>query len=351
MALATIMAVFLARVAITGRYGASSAALGVFFGLTTGSAALLLAALLWQETAVLPWRAVIGAASLSALYLHFDLGSDADRRPGLAMVWHVVPMLAVAASVLAGAFWAIDPIILTTYGCYLWALVALHRRGARHFPGLCPDVTRTLLWLRIVIAVLSASLVLEAIIFTEVLRGGTIEASVPLLLSTTLLCGLVAYALLGAMGRPSLFEHVYDTLADRPVAKVPGEVKSPLGQAERDLFARVDALFDDPDILGDETLTLSRVARRLRVPARSVSVAINQVIGRSFSDLLNDRRIARAVKLMKAEPDLSLLDIMYDAGYGAKSNFYQQFKRRLGVTPAAFRAREGTVRTERDDVG
>jgi len=215
MSLSAVMTLFMARVAMTGRYGTSSAALGLFFGLTTVSAGCLLATLLWPDTALQQWRAVIGAVSLPALYLHFALGSVPEDRPGPAVLWHLVPMLAVSASVLTGAFWAIDPILLVTYGVYLWALTRLLRHGARHFRGLGPHLGTTLVWLRIVIMVVYASLALEVAIFTELARGGAFEASLPLLLSTALFFGLISYALLGAMGRPSLFEHVYNLLAER----------------------------------------------------------------------------------------------------------------------------------------
>uniref|UniRef100_UPI0025C19F01 AraC family transcriptional regulator n=1 Tax=Marivita sp. TaxID=2003365 RepID=UPI0025C19F01 len=275
---------------------------------------------------------------LPALYLHFALGSDPDRRPRAAILWHLVPMLAVTASVLADAFWAIDPVLFITYGVYLWALTGLHRLGARHFSGLGPYLGTTMVWLRIVIAVICASLVLEVAIFTELVRGGAFRASLPLLLSTTLFFGLVSYALLGAMGRPSLFEHVYNMLAERAPPQNGEDGRPRPGSADHDLFARLDVFFDDPEILADDTLTLTRVSRRLGVPARSVSVAVNRVAEQSFSDLLNDRRISLATRLIDEDPDRPLLDIIYAAGFGAKSNFYIQFKRRTGVTPAAYRA-------------
>ncbi len=338
MSLSAVMALFMARVAITGRYGASSSALGVFFGLTTVSAGFLLATLLWPDTALQQWRAVIGAGSLPALYLHFAFGSDPVRRLEPAVLRHLLPMLAVATSVLTRSLWAIDPILLITYGVYLCALIRLHRLGARHFRDLGPHLGTTLVWLRIVIGVVCASLAFEVAIFTELTRGGAFEASLPLLLSTALFFGLVAYALLGAMGRPSLFEHVYNMLAERAPPHYSKEDKPEPGPADHALFARIDAFFGDPENLADDSLTLSRVSRRLSVPARSVSVAVNRVAGQSFTDLLNDRRISLATRLIEEDPERPLLDIIYAAGFGAKSNFYTQFKRRLGITPAAYRA-------------
>lgn len=348
ISLSAVMTLYMARVAVVGRYGASSAALGVFFGLTTISAGLLVATLLWPDTALRQWRAVLGAAALPALYLHFALGSHPRRRPGPEYCWHMVPMLAVAACVLGGMLWAIDPILLVTYGGYLWALLRLHRDGGHNFRGPGTDVATTLFWLRVVIGVLCASLALEMAIFAELVRGGAIETSLPLLLSTALFLGLVAYALLGAMGRPSLFEHVFDMVADRdPPPDGTGARPEP-GPAEHALVQRLESFLGNPDVLADDTLTLSRVGKRLSLPARAVSVAVNRVTGRSFSELLNDRRVALAVRLMDEDPDRALLDIMYAAGFGSKSNFYTQFKRRQGMTPAAYRTRHAGDRAKHD---
>lgn len=335
------MALFMARVAVMRRYRASSLALGIFFGLTTISAGFLLVTLLWPDTDLRHWRAVIGAASLPAVYLHFGFGSAPDRRPVPTDLIHALPTLAVTASVAGGALWAIDPILLATYGVYIWALMRLLGRGPHHFRALGTDKGRTLIWLRIVIGVTCASLSLEAAIFTELVRGGALETSLPLLLSTTLFLGLVSYALLGAMGRPSLFEYVYDLAVEVAAPPKTHAAKPDAGPADEALFARLDALLATPDTLADDTLTLSRVGKRLGVPARAVSLAVNRVTGRSFSELLNDRRISLAIRFMDEDPERPLLDIMYAAGFGAKSNFYAQFKRRMGITPAAYRGKDG----------
>tara|TARA_R110002020_G_scaffold189446_1_gene388402 strand:- start:394 stop:1506 length:1113 start_codon:yes stop_codon:yes gene_type:complete len=340
MSLSAVMTLFMTRVAVAGRYSASSFALSVFFGLTATSAGFLLAALLFPDTELRQWRPVLAAASLPALYLHFALGADPDCRLRPADLWHMIPTLMVIAALLANTFWAIDPILFATYSVYLLALLRLHQRGNHHFRGLGRDVGTTLAWLRIVIGVICASLALEAAIFTELVRGGVLETSLPLLLSTTLFFGLMSYALLGAMGRPSLFEHVYDMVSDRSPHQDDEVAKPEPGPADYALMERLDRFLGDPDILADDSLTLSRVSKRLSVPARSVSVAVNRVTGRSFSDLLNDRRISLAIRLMGDDPERSLLDIMYATGFGAKSNFYTQFKRRMGMTPAAYRVRD-----------
>jgi AraC-like DNA-binding protein len=131
---------------------------------------------------------------------------------------------------------------------------------------------------------------------------------------------------------------IYDTVVDMAAGGVSAAALGEATPEEEALAARVGEVLDDPELLADDTLTLTRVARWIGAPARPVSLAVNRVTGGSFSDLLNDRRVARSVHLMKEDPERALLDIMLAAGYATKSNFYKPFKRRTGRTPAAFRA-------------
>lgn len=85
-------------------------------------------------------------------------------------------------------------------------------------------------------------------------------------------------------------------------------------------------------------ITLAQAARKLQVPARQLSNAINLHYGASFSVLLNDQRIAHAQKLLLQTPDLAVTDVMARAGFASKSNFHKEFLRVTGTTPTLYRA-------------
>ena len=84
-------------------------------------------------------------------------------------------------------------------------------------------------------------------------------------------------------------------------------------------------------------ITLAQAARKLQVPARQLSNAINLHYGASFSVLLNDQRIAHAQKLLLQAPDLAVTEVMAEAGFASKSNFHKEFLRVTGTTPTLFR--------------
>lgn len=59
--------------------------------------------------------------------------------------------------------------------------------------------------------------------------------------------------------------------------------------------------------------------------------------GQSYSVYLNDQRIAEAKRLLLAEPDMPVIDVMQQAGFSSKSNFNKKFLRVVGLSPSAFR--------------
>ena len=195
-----------------------------------------------------------------------------------------------------------------------------------------------IVFLAIVIVFLTTTLGLDLLIFAELAGGGFLKESATLLVSVVALIALVSFALIGALGRPSLFEHLYNLSVEAELAVNPRTQTAP-DRSQTDLADKALQSLSDPTLLADDSLTITRLARKLGVPARHLSQAINGVHGCSFSDLLNDQRIRLSQNIMKADTDRPLLDVMMDAGYVTKSNFYHQFSKRVGLTPAAYRSK------------
>ena len=140
-----------------------------------------------------------------------------------------------------------------------------------------------------------------------------------------------------------------DTVVPLPVealAQLPDETLSPFpaGSAAADeklqvLYQRWLELLEQQQLYQLEFgITLAQAARKLQVPARQLSQAVNQCYGASFSVLLNDKRISKAKQLLLQNPPLAVTDVMYQAGFATKSNFHKEFVRVTGKTPGAYRA-------------
>ncbi len=102
-----------------------------------------------------------------------------------------------------------------------------------------------------------------------------------------------------------------------------------------DRLMREERLFAIPDL---DIITL---ARRLGLPVRQLSAAINLVHGRNISQIVNEYRINEAARLL-GTTDGRITDIMFASGFQTKSNFNREFRRVTGVNPSEYR---NTVRT------
>ena len=97
-----------------------------------------------------------------------------------------------------------------------------------------------------------------------------------------------------------------------------------------DTVMRSTKLYRDPD------LTLNRLSRRLGIPSRRISIAINRTLGRNVPQVVNEYRVGEAVRLL-IETDLSITTVMFECGFQTKSNFNREFTRVTGTTPSDYR--------------
>ena len=121
-----------------------------------------------------------------------------------------------------------------------------------------------------------------------------------------------------------------------PVDASRGDVPALPDPADHQILAAIDrqmqgiALYRDPD------LTLERLARRLVIPARRISAAINRVHGRNVSQFINSYRIAEAKRLLRNSAQ-SITDIQFSVGFQTKSNFNREFRRQTALSPSEYR--------------
>lgn len=118
-------------------------------------------------------------------------------------------------------------------------------------------------------------------------------------------------------------EESVDTPAPRP---------EPPAEEDNDIAARLDALLERERLHLDPNLTLARLARRLRLPEKRLSAAINRATGGNVSRHINGWRIRHACRLI--EGGASVTQAMLDSGFNTKSNFNREFARVTGTTPS-----------------
>lgn len=87
-------------------------------------------------------------------------------------------------------------------------------------------------------------------------------------------------------------------------------------------------------------LTLATVSKHLGYTRNQISFVINHVLGRTFYDIVNVRRIEHAIqKMLLNDPNISILELGFDAGFNSVSGFYNAFRKQTNMTPAQYKKR------------
>ncbi|CAM3175167.1 AraC family transcriptional regulator [Chryseobacterium flavum] len=87
----------------------------------------------------------------------------------------------------------------------------------------------------------------------------------------------------------------------------------------------------------NDKLTLQKLAEQIDMSEKQLSLLINQYTGKHFFDFINEFRINDAKELLKDQPQLTVLEILYEVGFNSRSSFYTAFKKETRVTPTEYR--------------
>jgi transcriptional regulator, AraC family len=110
-----------------------------------------------------------------------------------------------------------------------------------------------------------------------------------------------------------------------------------LSESEADaIVENIDRYMKDRQVYLDPDLTLDRLARKVCIPARQISSAINLIHQRNVSQVINEYRIAHAQHLLTTTDD-TITQIYLNSGFQTKSNFNREFSRVAQQTPSEFR--------------
>ena len=87
----------------------------------------------------------------------------------------------------------------------------------------------------------------------------------------------------------------------------------------------------------DPLLTMPKLASAVGATPNQLSFVLNQHLGKSFFDFVNEVRVDEASRLLIEEPNRTILDIATEVGFNSKSTFNQAFKKITGHTPSNYR--------------
>lgn len=274
---------------------------------------------------------ILAACLPPLIYIAFRglMGAGVESRRVMLASLALSPLLIVVLEFALPA--AIDLALIVIFVGYAVALLLLGRKGPDGLDeAQFASVASAHRALIIAAIALCVSALFDLLVFFdfEWAHGQNVAA----LVSNANLLGLLLIGLMAALAGES---KAPQTAMD-PVAELPPPEPS---EQDRDIIARVDRLMAAQALYRDENLNLSRLARRLGLPSRQISGAINRSLGVNVSQYVNQLRIREACRLLE-ETDQSVTAIMLSSGFQTKSNFNREFRRVTGMSPVDWRERE-----------
>ena len=255
-------------------------------------------------------------------------GFDRPLRPRDAL--HLIgPALAIA--VIMTARDSLDVLIPVTYICYGIALFLRLRQGPLPRASLGSGGRLATLWTAIAIGLALSALSDIAILGVQIAGRADLQ---PLVVSVTGSLVLLGLGFLGIAMQAETGASV-DTEAPLPAPT----------EDDAALFARLDDLMRDRRPWRDPDLTLGQLARRLHVPVKALSAAVNRCTGDNISRYVNGHRIGAACLALRQ--GLSVTEAMLESGFATKSNFNREFSRVTGTSPSDWLATEAAQAVSR----
>jgi AraC-like DNA-binding protein len=150
---------------------------------------------------------------------------------------------------------------------------------------------------------------------------------------------LIAYA---GYVQPAVFEGYQWT---EPNAPVKYRNSGLTAEASRSLLQNLVLLMEQERVYHDPDISLEKLAHALKSSKHHVSQVINEHIGVSFFEYINQLRIEEAKQLLAetTRSSLHVIEVAYTVGFNNKVSFNSAFKKATGMTPTEYRRNHGST--------
>lgn len=153
---------------------------------------------------------------------------------------------------------------------------------------------------------------------------------------------IVFWYLYKALNNPGLFRNIDSRL--KLVADLVSEEKNSEQLVDieeeynEDLLKLRRYMMEEKPFL-NPSLTIQDISKNIKIPVRDLSVLINHKLEQHFYDFVNTYRIAHAMDILRdvTKNKVTILEILYEAGFNSKSSFNTAFKKHTGSTPTSYR--------------
>lgn len=134
------------------------------------------------------------------------------------------------------------------------------------------------------------------------------------------------------------FPEPFDVTAENGNAKAKYQHYAELPPDMSQTLAALRRVMEQRRLYRNSELKLADLSSTLSLSTHQLSQLLNQELGLSFYDFVNQYRVKEAQARLAdpASRHLTILSIALDAGFNSQASFYRIFKKSTGMTPTAF---------------
>ncbi len=103
---------------------------------------------------------------------------------------------------------------------------------------------------------------------------------------------------------------------------------------------RIKVLFEDylneTKIYLDPNLKIDVLSKKMHIASKKLSIVLNEVHKKNFTQIINEFRIEEATNLLKTR-NISIDEVFHKAGFNSRSTFIRAFKSIKGIVPKEFK--------------
>ncbi len=271
------------------------------------------------------------------LYLHIKGHLNADFTFWKKQLLHFAPVPIVLFCIL---FHIVDTDVLgKLIVLQIFVYTVLGFKELKHYEQAIQQLssinnTGELRWLRFLVLLTLLIIVIDGIQqYQRTITIGSFTFKLEFITQLLLLV-LVNGIVFEALKNPTFFKQL--NTANDPL---PDDVEPLPGNYNPALITELEMVMEQKKPYLNPALPLNTLAALLSIPPRRLSQLINQHYNKNFSEYINNYRIeyARDIILKNEDPGLTMMEVMYEAGFISRSVFNTMFKHKFGQTPSAFK--------------